>query len=230
MRKTKMMNRLVAVLAAVMAAASMASISASAISTVPPADWRTMKPYEEIYDKETGIVGNREYWHQKQLRHLRTIYRWKYDFLDSIIHTTKTVNVDSCGFYHAKNVKLYGRKCLGIDDNGNWILGSWELLNLEESFHGGTETSFDIPGVYVSFAFSFDITWGTDFPYSEYDDEIRSIMERLLPLDPGIAVLPGHGPSSTIGRERTGNPFLEPFNEPEEEQEEELDPVVIHPI
>ena len=70
----------------------------------------------------------------------------------------------------------------------------------------------------------------TDFPYSEYDDEIRSIMDRLLPLDPGIAVLPGHGPSSTIGRERTGNPFLEPFNEPEEEQEEELDPVVIHPI
>ena len=76
------------------------------------------------------------------------------------------MNIDSCGFYHAKNVKLYGRKCLGIDDNGNWILGSWELLNLEESFHGGTETSFDIPGVYVSFAFSFDITWGTDFPYS----------------------------------------------------------------
>ena len=67
----------------------------------------------------------------------------------------------------------------------------------------------------------------TDFPYSEYDDEIRSIMERLLPLDPGIAVLPGHGPASTIGRERTGNPFLEPFNEPEEEQEEELEPVVI---
>ena len=55
-------------------------------------------------------------------------------------------------------------------------------------------------------------------------------MERLLPLDPGTAVLPGHGPASTIGRERTGNPFLEPFNEPEEEQEEELDPVVIHPI
>ena len=70
----------------------------------------------------------------------------------------------------------------------------------------------------------------TDFPYSEYDDEIRSIMERLLPLDPGTAVLPGHGPSSTIGRERTGNPFLEPFNEPEEEQEEKLNPVVIHPI
>ena len=67
----------------------------------------------------------------------------------------------------------------------------------------------------------------TDFPYSEYDDEIRSIMERLLPLDPATTVLPGHGPASTIGRERTGNPFLEPFNELEENQDEDLEPIVI---
>ena len=67
----------------------------------------------------------------------------------------------------------------------------------------------------------------TDFPYSEYDDEIRSIMERLLPLAPSTVILPGHGPDSTIGRERTGNPFLEPFNEPEEAQDEDLEPVVI---
>ena len=67
----------------------------------------------------------------------------------------------------------------------------------------------------------------TDFPYSEYDDEIRAILERLLPLDPATAVLPGHGPSSTIGAERTGNPFLEPFNEPEEDSDPELEPVII---
>ena len=69
----------------------------------------------------------------------------------------------------------------------------------------------------------------TDFPYSEYDDEIRSILEKLLPLDPDITILPGHGPVSTIGRERTGNPFLEPFNEPEETPDPELEPVVIDP-
>ena len=69
----------------------------------------------------------------------------------------------------------------------------------------------------------------TDFLYSEYDDEIRSILEKLLPLDPGIRILPGHGPTSTIGRERTGNPFLEPFNEPEEPSDEDLEPVVIEP-
>jgi glyoxylase-like metal-dependent hydrolase (beta-lactamase superfamily II) len=69
----------------------------------------------------------------------------------------------------------------------------------------------------------------TDFLYSEYDDEIRSIMERLILLDPGIRILPGHGPTSTIGHERTGNPFLEPFNEPEEPFDPDLEPVVIDP-
>ena len=69
----------------------------------------------------------------------------------------------------------------------------------------------------------------TDFLYSEYDDEIRSIMEKLILLDPGIRILPGHGPTSTIGHERTHNPFLEPFNEPEETPDPDLEPVVIDP-
>ncbi len=66
----------------------------------------------------------------------------------------------------------------------------------------------------------------TDFKYGEYDDEIRSIMEKLILLDPGTQVCPGHGPNTTIGHERTHNPFLEPFNEPEE-TESEVNPVVI---
>lgn len=56
----------------------------------------------------------------------------------------------------------------------------------------------------------------TDFQESDYDDEIRSIMEKLIWLDPDIEIFPGHGRSSTIGVERAANPFLEPFNEKEE--------------
>ena len=67
----------------------------------------------------------------------------------------------------------------------------------------------------------------SDLPGGEYDDLIRSILEKLLPLDPAIRIFPGHGPSSTIGQERTGNPFLEPFNEPEEASDPDLEPVVI---
>ena len=67
----------------------------------------------------------------------------------------------------------------------------------------------------------------TDFRFSDYDDEIRSIMERLILLDPAIRIFPGHGPSSTIGQERRNNPFLEPFNEPEEPFDPDLEPVLI---
>ena len=56
----------------------------------------------------------------------------------------------------------------------------------------------------------------TDFEHGDYDSLIRSIMEKLIFLDGDIAIYPGHGPSSTIARERTTNPFLEPFNEKEE--------------
>lgn len=56
----------------------------------------------------------------------------------------------------------------------------------------------------------------TDLFLGEYDDIIRSVMEKLIVLDGDITIYPGHGPSSTIAKERMSNPFLEPFNEPEE--------------
>lgn len=62
----------------------------------------------------------------------------------------------------------------------------------------------------------------TDFSYSDYDKEIAAIMEKLIVLDSDTEILPGHGPSSNIGHERTHNPMLEPFNEPEQEMDPDL--------
>ena len=56
----------------------------------------------------------------------------------------------------------------------------------------------------------------TDLPGGDYDSEIRSIMEKLIFLPGETSIFPGHGPGSTIARERMKNPFLEPFNEREE--------------
>lgn len=36
----------------------------------------------------------------------------------------------------------------------------------------------------------------------------RSLRGKILPLDDATVVLPGHGPQTTIGRERVSNPFL----------------------
>ncbi len=48
----------------------------------------------------------------------------------------------------------------------------------------------------------------TDLPGGDHDKLIGSIRERLLPLDNATVVVPGHGPSTTIGEERTSNPYL----------------------
>jgi hydroxyacylglutathione hydrolase len=48
----------------------------------------------------------------------------------------------------------------------------------------------------------------TDLWGGDYDQEIASIRERLLALDDRTRVIPGHGPETTIGRERRRNPFL----------------------
>lgn len=48
----------------------------------------------------------------------------------------------------------------------------------------------------------------TDLFSGDYDTIIRSIREKILPLDDNIIVLPGHGASSTIGEEKKYNPYL----------------------
>ena len=48
----------------------------------------------------------------------------------------------------------------------------------------------------------------TDLPGGDYDVLARSIVEKLLPLGDDVTVYPGHGPISTIGRERRSNPFV----------------------
>ena len=48
----------------------------------------------------------------------------------------------------------------------------------------------------------------TDFPYGDHAALLEAIRTKLLMLPDDYAVLCGHGPGSTIGAERTGNPFL----------------------
>lgn len=48
----------------------------------------------------------------------------------------------------------------------------------------------------------------TDFPRGNHADLIRSIRERLFALGDSVQFVPGHGPVSTLGRERMGNPYV----------------------
>jgi glyoxylase-like metal-dependent hydrolase (beta-lactamase superfamily II) len=48
----------------------------------------------------------------------------------------------------------------------------------------------------------------TDLPGGDYDQILRSIKEKLYILPDETEVLPGHGPKSTLGREKRTNPFV----------------------
>lgn len=49
----------------------------------------------------------------------------------------------------------------------------------------------------------------TDFSYGDGEALLRGIHDKLLPLGDDMAFICGHGEGSTIGVERTGNPFLQ---------------------
>ena len=59
----------------------------------------------------------------------------------------------------------------------------------------------------------------TDLLEGDYDKLIVGIMDKIMGLPGDTDVLPGHGGRSTIARERTSNPFLQPFNEPGEDED-----------
>jgi glyoxylase-like metal-dependent hydrolase (beta-lactamase superfamily II) len=48
----------------------------------------------------------------------------------------------------------------------------------------------------------------TDLPGGDYNVLMRSIVETLFPLGDAAIVHPGHGPDTTIARERASNPFV----------------------
>ena len=54
----------------------------------------------------------------------------------------------------------------------------------------------------------YDSIGRTDLWGGNYDNLIKSIIEKLLTLPDGTKIYPGHGSESTILRERTNNPFL----------------------
>ncbi|HEX7165961.1 MAG TPA: MBL fold metallo-hydrolase [Acidimicrobiales bacterium] len=48
----------------------------------------------------------------------------------------------------------------------------------------------------------------TDLPGGSFEALMASMADKVLPMDDDVAVLPGHGETTTIGHERRTNPFL----------------------
>ncbi|MEU9607814.1 MBL fold metallo-hydrolase [Streptomyces sp. NPDC048057] len=73
----------------------------------------------------------------------------------------------------------------------------------------GTPEAGDVPPVLFSGDLLFAGSVGrTDLPGGDQGELLESLARVCLPLDDSTVVLSGHGPQTTIGRERTANPHL----------------------
>jgi hydroxyacylglutathione hydrolase len=68
----------------------------------------------------------------------------------------------------------------------------------------------EVPEVMLSGDLLFAGSIGrTDLPGGNHATMLASLAAKVLPLRDEVVVLPGHGPRTTIGRERATNPFLQ---------------------
>jgi len=77
--------------------------------------------------------------------------------------------------------------------------------------HSPGHVAFVVPGAVLSGDVLFAGSIGrTDLPGGDLEQLLSSIRRELWSLPDETIVYPGHGPATTIGRERTTNPFLTP--------------------
>ncbi|MDX1621726.1 MAG: MBL fold metallo-hydrolase [Nitriliruptorales bacterium] len=81
------------------------------------------------------------------------------------------------------------------------------LADADVSFALGEPTATD------DMLFSGDLIFAgsigrTDFPRGSTEAILRSLADTVLPLQDDTVILSGHGPDTTVGRERATNPFL----------------------
>ena len=66
----------------------------------------------------------------------------------------------------------------------------------------------DAPGLLAGDVLFAGSVGRVDLPGGSWEAMLGSLRDVVLPLDDATVVLPGHGPATTIGRERATNPYL----------------------
>lgn len=103
-----------------------------------------------------------------------------------------------------------------LTDGGRLSLAGLELLVDHAPGHTPGSVLFRRPGdgaADPSLCWSGDVLFAgsigrTDLPGGSYESMLTSLATKVLTLDDDVVVLPGHGPQTTVGRERRTNPFL----------------------
>lgn len=100
---------------------------------------------------------------------------------------------------------------IDLAENREIVLGESrvEVIHTPGHSKGGVCLYAPVEGILISGDTLFAGSIGrTDLPGGDYDELMKSIMERVLPLGGGVKVYPGHGGETTLGQEMGTNPFI----------------------
>ncbi|MEV4638963.1 MBL fold metallo-hydrolase [Actinoplanes sp. NPDC049548] len=105
-----------------------------------------------------------------------------------------------------------------LTDGATLSLAGLEITVDHAPGHTGGSVLFRLPGAGSQWeaeqlCLSGDVLFAgsigrTDLPGGNTQTMLTSLREKILPLADDTVVLPGHGPETTIGRERSANPYL----------------------
>ena len=96
-----------------------------------------------------------------------------------------------------------------IDENSSLFIGKNKIQIFHTPGHSKGSLSFYVDGqVFTGDALFYGSLGRTDFYDGDYDTLIESIKTKLLSLPEETIVYPGHGPHTTIQKEKKTNPYL----------------------
>lgn len=100
-----------------------------------------------------------------------------------------------------------------VADGARLELAGLELDVIHAPGHTEGSVMFELPGAQSRTLITGDVLFAgsigrTDLPGGDHAAMLRSLREGVLPRADDTVVLPGHGPQTTIGRERSTNPYL----------------------
>lgn len=101
----------------------------------------------------------------------------------------------------------YADRCVSHGDTVSLDFTNLEVISTPGHTPGGV--CYYTDGILFSGDTLFAGSVGrSDFPGGDYEVLIESVKKRLFVLPDGTRVLPGHGDATTIGQEKSDNPFL----------------------
>jgi glyoxylase-like metal-dependent hydrolase (beta-lactamase superfamily II) len=100
-----------------------------------------------------------------------------------------------------------------LEDGETYSAADIEFETREIPGHSGGHVVYVVRGVEPIVVLGGDVLFSgsigrTDFPGGSFETLARGIREKLYTLPDDTIVYPGHGPATTVGREKRGNPFV----------------------